>query len=86
MRSGEPPAQPDLLAELLAAAPEGPLRPRALGPAAAEALVREGFPSAEPSFAHACHAVTAGNPFLLGALSVSSRPSRSPRPTTSPPG
>ena len=68
VRSGEPPSQPDLLAELLAAAPEGPLRPRALGPAAAEALVREGLPSAEPSFAHACHAVTAGNPFLLGAL------------------
>ena len=31
--------QPDLLAELLAAAPEPPLRPRPLGPAAAEALV-----------------------------------------------
>ena len=68
VRSGEPPSQPDLLAELLAAAPEGPLRPRALGPAAAEALVREGLPTADPSFAHACHAVTAGNPFLLGAL------------------
>ena len=68
VRSGEPAGQPDLLAELLAAAPEDPLRPRALGPAAAEALVRERLPAADPSFAHACHAVTAGNPFLLGAL------------------
>jgi DNA-binding NarL/FixJ family response regulator len=68
VRSGEPSAQPELLAELLAAAPEGPLRPRALGPAAAEALVRDRLPSADPGFAHACHAVTAGNPFLLGAL------------------
>ncbi len=68
VRSGEPAAQPDLLAELLAAAPEDPVRPRALGPAAAEALVGERLPSADPSFAHACHAVTAGNPFLLGAL------------------
>ena len=68
VRSGEPAAHPDLLAELLAAAPEDPVRPRALGPAAAEALVYERLPDADPSFAHACHAVTAGNPFLLGAL------------------
>ena len=68
VRSGEPAGQPDLLAELLAAAPDDPLRPRALGPAAAEALVRERLPAADPSFAHACHAVTAGNPFMLGAL------------------
>jgi DNA-binding CsgD family transcriptional regulator len=68
VRSGEPAGHPNLLAELLAAAPENPVRPRALGPAAAEALVAERLPSADPSFAHACHAVTAGNPFLLGAL------------------
>jgi DNA-binding CsgD family transcriptional regulator len=68
VRSGEPAAQPDLLAELLAAAPDGSLRPRALGPAAAETLVRERLPSADRGFAHACHAVTAGNPFLLGSL------------------
>ena len=42
VRAGEPAAAPDLLAELLAAAPEPPLRPRPLGPAAAEALVRSG--------------------------------------------
>lgn len=68
VRSGEPPGQPDLLAQLLATAPADPLRPRALGPAAAQALVRERLPSADATFAHACHAVTAGNPFLLGAL------------------
>lgn len=67
-RSGEPAAEPGLLAELLAAAADPPVRPRALGPAAAEALVRERLPSADRSFADACHAVTAGNPFLLTAL------------------
>ena len=68
VRSGEPAAAPELLAELLAGAPEPPVRPRALGPAATETLVRERLPAASPGFAHACHAVTGGNPFLLGAL------------------
>jgi DNA-binding NarL/FixJ family response regulator len=68
VRTGEPAGEVDLLAELLAAAPEPPVRPRALGPAAAEALVRERLPGADATFAHACHAVTGGNPFLLGAL------------------
>ena len=68
VRSGEPPAAPGLLAELLASAPDPPVRPRALGPAATETLVRERLPAASAGFAHACHAVTGGNPFLLGAL------------------
>ena len=68
IRSGEPAAAPELLAELLASAPEPPVRPRALGPAATETLVRERLPAASAGFAHACHAVTGGNPFLLGAL------------------
>jgi DNA-binding NarL/FixJ family response regulator len=68
VRSGEPASDPDLLAELLAAAAEPPVRPRGLGPAATEALVRDSLPTADASFAHACHAVTAGNPFLLTAL------------------
>jgi len=68
VRSGEPAAAPELLAELLASAPEPPVRPRALGPVATETLVRERLPSASVGFAHACHAVTGGNPFLLGAL------------------
>jgi DNA-binding CsgD family transcriptional regulator len=68
VRAGEPPPQPGLLAELLAAAPEPPVRPTPLGPAAAEALVRERLPAADRAFALACHAATGGNPFLLGAL------------------
>ena len=68
LRSGEPAAAPELLAELLASAPEPPVRPRALGPVATETLVRERLPVASAGFAHACHAVTGGNPFLLGAL------------------
>ena len=68
VRSGEPAAAPELLAELLASAPEPPVRPRALGPAATETLVRGRLPAASPGFAQACHAVTGGNPFLLGAL------------------
>ena len=67
-RSGEPPGDPALLAELLDAAQEPPLRPHALGPAAAAALVREHLPAAGTGFARACHAVCAGNPFLLRAL------------------
>ena len=54
--------------ELLARAPEPPVRPRALGPVAAQTLVRQRLPAASAGFAHACHAVTGGNPFLLGAL------------------
>jgi DNA-binding CsgD family transcriptional regulator len=68
VRSGEPPTDPGLLAELLAAAPEPPVRPRPLGPQAAAALVRERMPQASASFTSACHEVTAGNPFLLGVL------------------
>jgi len=68
VRSGEPAAAPELLAELLASAPEPPVRPRALGPAAVQTLVRERLPAASLGFAQACHAVSGGNPFLLGAL------------------
>lgn len=67
VRAGEPVPEPELLAELLAAA-EPPVRPRPLGPAAAETLVRQRIPQADAGFAHACHAVTGGNPFLLHAL------------------
>ena len=68
VRTGEPPGAPEPLAELLAAAPEPPIRPRPLGPDAAQTLVAARLPAADAAFAHACHAVTAGNPFLLGAL------------------
>jgi DNA-binding NarL/FixJ family response regulator len=68
VRSGEPAASPELLADLLASAPEPPVRPRPLGPAATQTLVRERLPAASEGFAQACHAVSGGNPFLLGAL------------------
>ncbi len=68
VRSGEPAAAPELLAELLASVTEPPVRPRALGPVATETLVRERLPAASAGFAHGCHAVSGGNPFLLGAL------------------
>ena len=68
VRTGEPPVDRELLAELLASAAEPPVSPRPLGPAAAEALVSARLPDAGPAFASACHAVTAGNPFLLHAL------------------
>lgn len=37
-------------------------------PAAVQTLVRGRLPAATAGFAQACHAVTGGNPFLLGAL------------------
>ncbi|MEV6348683.1 AAA family ATPase [Actinoplanes sp. NPDC051851] len=67
VRSGEPPADPELLAELLAAA-GSPVRPAPLEPAAVTAFVQQRLPAAGPAFARACHQATAGNPFLLGAL------------------
>ncbi|GAA4609155.1 LuxR family transcriptional regulator [Actinoplanes octamycinicus] len=67
VRSGEPPAEPDLLAELLAAA-GAPVRPSPLEPDTVRAIVQDRLPAAGPAFAGACHAATAGNPFLLGAL------------------
>lgn len=67
VRSGEPPAEPDLLAELLAAA-GAPVRPAPLGPEAVRSIVLDRLPTAGPAFTRACHGATAGNPFLLGAL------------------
>ena len=68
VRSGEPATDPATLAALMAAAPEPPLEPRPLGPDAIETLVTERLPRADPAFVAACHAASAGNPFLLGAL------------------
>jgi DNA-binding CsgD family transcriptional regulator len=68
VRSGEPATDPATLEDLVAAAPEPPLRPRPLGPDAVETLVTERLPGADPSFVTACHAASGGNPFLLGAL------------------
>ena len=68
VRSGEPSPSADLLAELLAAAPDPTVRPRPLGLAAVEDIVVGALPGAEQVFVEACHAVSAGNPFLLGVL------------------
>ena len=46
VRSGEPSVAPALLDELLAAAPEPPVRPRPLGPDAVESIVAERLPGA----------------------------------------
>ncbi|HEX5200702.1 MAG TPA: AAA family ATPase [Actinoplanes sp.] len=68
VRSGEAPTDTGLFTQLLAAAPEAPIRPRPLDAAAVGAVVRERLPRAGPAFAAAVHAATGGNPFLLGAL------------------
>ena len=68
VRSGEPSPSADLLAELLAAAPDPTVRPHPLGLAAVEDIVVGALPRAEQVFVEACHAVSAGNPFLLGVL------------------
>ena len=68
VRSGESATEPATLADLMAAAPEPPVQPRPLGPDAVETLVTERLPGADPAFVLACHAASAGNPFLLGAL------------------
>ena len=68
VRAGEPPAHPEEFAELVAAAPEPPVRPGPLGPEAVGAIMADRLPTAGTEFARSCHAVSAGNPFLLGAL------------------
>nr|WP_246324494.1 AAA family ATPase [Petropleomorpha daqingensis] len=68
VRTGEEPADADVLTQLLLAVPAAPIRPRPLGPDAVAELVRERLPDAGPAFVRACHEVTGGNPFLLHAL------------------
>ena len=69
VRAGEPPSDPALLDDL--AADGRLLRPRPLGPEAAESLVRGRLDDAAPAFCAACHAATGGNPFHLHALLAS---------------
>jgi DNA-binding NarL/FixJ family response regulator len=68
VRSGEQPADPTGLTELLAAALGPAVRPAPLDPDAVTAVVRTRWPAAGRTFTRACHAATAGNPFLLRAL------------------
>jgi DNA-binding CsgD family transcriptional regulator len=72
LRSGDAPAQPDLVGELVALSTRDPIRPAALGPEAAAALVRAALgEAAGERFCLACHAATGGNPLLLSALVAS---------------
>jgi DNA-binding NarL/FixJ family response regulator len=68
VRSGERPSDPSGLTEIVAAASGPAVRPAPLEPDAVAAVVRNRWPAAGRTFTRACHAATAGNPFLLRAL------------------
>ncbi|HEU4422867.1 MAG TPA: tetratricopeptide repeat protein [Pilimelia sp.] len=71
-RTGEPAADPELLAEVVALAGEPTIRPGTLGTEAATRLVRaEVGPSATDAFCRACHTASGGNPLLLRTLAAS---------------
>jgi DNA-binding CsgD family transcriptional regulator len=68
-RTGESPADPALVDELLSLAEGKPIRPAPLGPAAAARLVRAALgDEATDDFCRACHTATGGNPLLLVTL------------------
>ena len=69
VRTGEPDAPADLLAELGAAAMAETLRPRPLGASATAELVQSAYAEGvEPEFGSACHEWTGGNPMFAGEL------------------
>ena len=69
MRTGERGESPDLLEGLAADAHCTVLRPSPLSEDGVARLAREVFGrAAAPEFSKACHAATAGNPFLVGEL------------------
>src|SRR4051794_13832016 len=69
LRSGEPPADPLLLAEVVQDPSTESVRPRPLTEAAVRELVRERLgPDADDSFCRACHRATVGNPLLVRQL------------------
>jgi DNA-binding CsgD family transcriptional regulator len=68
-RTGESPADPALVEELLSLADGKPIRPAPLGLVAAARLVRAALgDEATDGFCLACHAATGGNPLLLVTL------------------
>jgi DNA-binding CsgD family transcriptional regulator/tetratricopeptide (TPR) repeat protein len=72
LRSGDAPAQPELVGELAALSTRDAIRPTALGPQAAAELVRATLgEAASDRFCLACHAATGGTPLLLRALVAS---------------
>ena len=81
LRSGDAPAQPELVGELVALSTRDAIRPAALGPEAAAELARAALGgAASDRFCLACHAATGGNPLLLRAL-VASIAADGPEPT-----
>jgi DNA-binding SARP family transcriptional activator/DNA-binding CsgD family transcriptional regulator len=68
LRTGEPPADDALLAEIALDASVTVLRPPPLSAHAAATLVRERLGEGAESFVEACHTMTSGNPLLLRQL------------------
>src|SRR3954453_9715552 len=69
LRTGEPPTDPALLAEVIQDPATAPVRPRPLTEAAVAELVRERLGEhADDTFCSACHRATVGNPLLLRQL------------------
>ncbi len=73
----EPASDGDLLRRLMADPAGGQLRPAPLSHVACAEVVRRRLsPTADPAFCLACHEMSRGNPFLLGALVDSLRAER----------
>src|SRR3954471_22368900 len=69
LRTGEPPTDPALLAEVIQDPATAPVRPRPLTEPAVAEMVRERLgPDADETFCRACHRATVGNPLLLRQL------------------
>src|SRR4051812_41355916 len=69
LRTGEPPADAALLAEIIQDPATAPVRPRPLTEAAVASMVRERLGAdADSSFCAAVHRATVGNPLLLRQL------------------
>jgi DNA-binding SARP family transcriptional activator/DNA-binding CsgD family transcriptional regulator len=69
LRTGEPPADAALLAEIIQDPATAPVRPRPLTEAAVASMVRERLGSeADTAFCSAVHRATVGNPLLLRQL------------------
>jgi DNA-binding SARP family transcriptional activator/DNA-binding CsgD family transcriptional regulator len=69
LRTGEPPTDPALIAEIIQDPATAPVRPRPLTEAAVAEMVRERLGEhAEATFCSAVHRATVGNPLLLRQL------------------
>src|SRR4051812_26423812 len=69
LRTGEPPTDAALIAEIIQDPATAPVRPRPLTEAAVAELVRERLGEhADDTFCSACHRATVGNPLLLRQL------------------